>query len=666
MLAKGPVSELVAQSLWDDFGSVRLDELAARGIVASVGDRLVEGPRMAEAKRPKERKPIPAWLKDAECWAECGTWSTPTTKMRTAGWDPASLAGPRATMWDSVGREYGVRYMLDANDVTRTSHDYRTGKSAEGFPQKLQPRDRAGMLLRLQVEDLAEGFDPRRYLAPAYGPDTGAPVVMLLADAAPVVIAGNGRLMALRRWGEGGASTWRPAVMGRWKNRKLGDKIAGRVRPIVRVVETVNGRPITMKAAEALAGASQVSPSAATTMVAGAISEARGLEIASPLDVGPWRWTTQLDARTWPEFTRTAWFKEYLRRLSRAQRAPATSASHGPGKVEGLLLGTLPADALPPEAAPPFSLDALAGALPALWALEQERADGNIAEDWSLIPFLPAAWTWVVRAGSRGASRAVALAEDERRQEQAFEDPAYTAHGVRPEGIALAVLLLRAAARRNPREAASELMAKVLEAAHRYPPTQASLIPAPPASGRLLKLAGVRWGGAEDNPGAALSLYGRLVTLELDPNDGPPARSTRAAASRAAAAWSLRSMQAVATRDGRIRLTMPDWFGLARRGGRTVAVDMEADGPRAEIAKVSGASSRPSKADRARGTVLPMVMPVEALHAPRGADGRRVRVLAVEYVSTSPRATRRRHRVSGRVYYYPETGAIVGLKATRS
>jgi hypothetical protein len=642
MLEHGAVTEAVAESLWpEDEGAGALDYLARRGIISTVGDKVIPGDRMAEAKRPRERLAPPEWLTGIECWAECGTWKSPSKAELREGWPVGFLAGPRATMWDSHGRSYVVRYAVDTQDQAMTSHGAKTGKATLGYPAALQPRDRSGAILRLQVEDLAAGFDPRRYLAPAYGPDTGTPVVLLQpardgrSPGAPFVVAGNGRLMSMRRWSreEGHADRWRAVVMGRWKSRKLGDAVVvggsrgelARGMPIVRVLQSVDGRAITMAAAVKLAGASQVSPSAETSAVAGAISEARGLGVASPLDVAPWRWSRPIDRASWPEFTRGAWHKAFLKLLSRAQRAAASSSDTGPGKVEALLLGTLPADALPPDAAPPGSLEALAGALPAIWLLEQERIDGNVSPEWSLIPYLPAAWTWVVRAGTRGAARAIALAEDDNRQMQALPDASYDDHGIRAEGIALAVILLRAAKRLNPRKAAGELLAPVLAAAASEPPNQATLIPSPPVAPRLLRLAGVRWSGAEDNPGAPLTIYGRSVTLTIDPRD------TRR----------------------RTPLQLPPWLGLAHFDGRSVMVNLEAGGPGSELAKVAGA----------RGELVTV-----AELAPPALDGEpdRVRVVAVEYMSTGSKTTRRRHRVTGRVYYYPQTGALTGLRATRS
>ena len=641
MLERGPVSEGVAMSLWPE-GLDGLGQMAERGLVLQVGDAVAPGPRMAEAveqSKPKKRV-TPSYMRDVECWAECGRWKAPTAAQAKAR--PKAMRrmveGPTAPMWDSHGREYRIRYALDVGNAVVTSHSARDGTANPGYVQELQPRDRGGALLRMQVAELTEGFDARRYLSPAYGPDTGAPVVFV-HEGRPMVVAGNGRLMAFRRWVKKGRVTpWREAVLGRWKTPTLGKPLAKSAWPVVRLLETVNGEPATLAHAVELAGASQSSPSGETTRVTEAISEARAMGLSSPLDLGPWEYTRPLTADNWPSFLGTEWAKAFLKKLSRAKRATVADPDTGPRKVEAVLLGTLPADAIPPDAAPPGAVDALLGALPSLWTLESERAQGLVAESWSLLGYLPAAWTWVVRAGAGGARRAAALAEDEHHQSAMFDDPALTDHGVRPEGIALAVLLLKAGARQNPREAAAALLRPVVEAARSEPPAQVALVPPAPVAPRLLRFAGVKWGAAEDNPGGrrgAIRVYGERATLELR-------ASPDAANQKHPAGWD--------TGRGTFLTPMPRWYALAARGQKTVAVDLSARGPGTEEARYVGRAGWPE---------------VAVLHAPEG-DEERYPVVSIEYYTTGTTPKRRRHRVAGNVYYYPQTGALVGLRAKRS
>ena len=109
---------------------------------------------------------------------------------------------------------------------------------------------------------------------------------------------------------------------------------------------------------------------------------------------------------------------------------------------------------------------------------------------------------------------------------------------------------------------------------------------------------------------------------------------------------------------------MPRWYGLAAVGSKTMAVDLQAVGPGSVEAWVSGAR-RASAVEAAAGPVWPARIAVEVLETPTTGDPERLLVTAVEYLTTSPGRVRRRHRVSGRVYYYPQTGAIEGLKNSR-
>lgn len=122
----------------------------------------------------------------------------PTKNPCPSDFPPSWASGCDGLIYDSEGRSYGyTRDVVPLSDLI-TSHD-DAAREDPRFPQRFQARDRSATESQLDIMKMARTLDPERLAQLGPTPTEGAPVVWDGDGQRNIVLAGNGRTMALRQ-----------------------------------------------------------------------------------------------------------------------------------------------------------------------------------------------------------------------------------------------------------------------------------------------------------------------------------------------------------------------------------------------------------------------------------------------------------------------------------
>lgn len=454
---------------------------------------------------PKPRAPRRACPPNA---AECGTWKMP---KKTQAGAPLAL-GPTVPLYDSEGRSYAAQWaIIDLSDLAPSHRSDST--ATPGYPLELQARDRGAAASRLQIQALASTLNAARLISPSSSPTDSAPIVWSPNQAGPFfVVSGNGRAMALRQWlttSAANVAAYWLAILARWKWPAQADMHAQRRAnsgPPIACVRIVTG---TRAQAVQLAGASQATAAASETTAERATGRGRsaGVTTAAQLAaLGPFAWTQPINASTVQAFASAnpRFWSAALETVA-ADRRPSVAFDDGASAllINDLLLAVsgLPAS----KKTKPEVRDALNGALPAAWSLHLDTRRDEVPPAWDIWERFAGAREWAMRAKDPAAL--LAKAKEATRQTGAA--------AVDWLAVGLAALLMRAASRSSPADAAAELAALYVGEAETYSRSQSSMFPP---------------------TGTPLDAMGRLVRLDLSSAaEAQTARTTKPKAAEAPA-----------------------------------------------------------------------------------------------------------------------------------
>lgn len=226
------------------------DEAAYRKARGSKSSKTSYRPRLPSGNRPR----VSRSENDCQVAAELAGVSGCAVAPRSQ----AALA--EGVIYDSEGRPYDYEPAVFQLEELLTSHDEHFREDAR-YPQKFQARDRGSDESRLDIQRMARELDPVRLTQLGPSPTEGAPIVWQ-SRGRPIVLAGNGRVMALRL----------AAVEDRKGYLDRVEKVAGRRGVLVRLL-----RDSSEGEALALAAASQRSASAPETPIERARALMRGV-----------------------------------------------------------------------------------------------------------------------------------------------------------------------------------------------------------------------------------------------------------------------------------------------------------------------------------------------------------------------------------------------------
>lgn len=411
------------------------------------------------------------------CRGECGGWR----RARATDGDGVIAVGPTTSIYDSEGRMYGARYELRDGAAVVASHT-PDGRPVAGYPAQLQARERGGAASRAQVAALAAGLDADRLMAPSSDAATGAPII----HPAGWVVSGNGRraaveVAATRR------TTWpaeyAAAVLSRWHRH------AAALRPLLRRAPGA----IVVR----LAGASQAVDAAELSDLERAVSRARAVGVASPLELGRLVWLEPLSAETFKRFVtkNRAWWAAATDLADPARRPGLSTPDIGARWALDLMLAGLPAEVLRLGIGDGPTTTAMIGALPGLWTLEADAAEGEVWPAVRLLPALAEARRWLHKVGGKRLAEVAAMVSAEDRQ-VVIPGTGLDTAGVDRLAVALAVALLKASRRASPEDAAAEYVEAWRRQALEWDPRAAGLFgpaePPPDPGGAFARLVQVK------------------------------------------------------------------------------------------------------------------------------------------------------------------------------
>jgi len=508
---------ITAAQLQRETGATRVQAEEWRKEMAAEGWEKVADQATRKPKPPKKRPATP------ECWGECGRW-----KKNARGWGrsadangptfeawkmkPAAV-GPIAVLYDSEGRKYRVQYALYDSMQLVTSNQAFSFKADPLYPKELQARARVSKSARRQIESISKKFDPFMVLAPSSSPAEGTPVVWAAESnesGRPIVLSGNGRTMAtVRQYGkrkEFGAGSERRRKIGKrspvpflWYARpgagaqeeQRAYTVAASRRftsaPLAKIMPDIGG-PIVVRVfsgpksqAMKLAAASQSSASADLTTLERATGRARAAGVSDPLALGSFNWVRQIDAYTFKGFVKAnrGWWAAAVELAPEGKRGALSESEAGAQYVNDILLGALTAGA--EDWTPDKTVktqDALVGALPAMWTIQQNIKNADTFPEWGLIERLPDARKWVKKYGTKRIAQIKTAVEAESRQVSLVDD-SVSSEGVDPLAVALAVAIIRAGGRANPEAAAAGYIEAYIKESADYSPKQVGLFGEP-------------------------------------------------------------------------------------------------------------------------------------------------------------------------------------------
>ncbi|MGE3527894.1 MAG: DUF5615 family PIN-like protein [Methyloceanibacter sp.] len=301
---------------------------------------------------------------------------------------------PQGKLYDSEGRAYDFEVAVLPLEELLTSHD-DAGRVDSRFPQEFQARDRSAAESRLDIERMARTLDPERLVQVGPSPAEGAPVVWEdESSGLPLVLAGNGRVMALRAAPE----ERQEAYFG------LVESLTGRQGVLVRRVSLDRAEAL------ALAAASQRSASAPESPLEQARALLRGVAGVSSYADLPLLELGQLNAPlTENNVTRFEGANPALLQKAFPNGAPASPAARA-DRYRAIFLGLLPGPVAETVQALGFEAEeALAGLSPFLAELFQKLSKWPPSVAW-LDPLPRLARAAPLMRRFKGRSRASILA----------------------------------------------------------------------------------------------------------------------------------------------------------------------------------------------------------------------------------------------------------------
>ena len=389
---------------------------------------------------------------------------------------------------------------IDGSGPVIPSNDPRTLRpmAPTRYPPEFQARTLANIAEVSKIQAMRRDFEPWRLLAENGDATLGAPIVWEAPDGALLVLAGNGRTLALFGAGQGLAAYQRElysANTGIWPIVRQGLMVnvaapAGYTWMLVRLVFDENGRPLSQFQAAAFAAASQASTSAGESPLGSAVSFARGLGLDSAAglgQLGPLRWRDRIGADNVADFVREngVWVEALLGKMDAAKRQRTRS---DPGLLAQAVLAVMTARLPRPVLAEGFSSEgeerALLGALPLLLTLDGAIKSGQIDQRWALLDELDAARRFALRVKGKSDEAAVVMVERGAQQEQ-IDGVRTLWDDLTPLGVCLGLLFKRAAKARDPSIPVVEVLSRYMDTAEADVPGQASMfasVAADPAS----------------------------------------------------------------------------------------------------------------------------------------------------------------------------------------
>ena len=417
-------------------------------------------------------------------------------------------AGETRSLMDSEGNKYQVKAaVLDAGDLL-ASHNEQTFQADPRFPEAFQARIREGVQSQQQVKDIGQKLDPDRLGIDNLDATAGAPVVYVI-DGNPVVLAGNGRVMGLRRAMTENPEGW-AAYTAKVKAdaEKLGIDVEGIENPVL-VRELVSGnRGQTQKEGQSpvsgdprsrpgmtpfeeairLAANSQKSTSAGMSRMEEAVSFARaagikeGPEGAVPINPERLLNTDGLTEANIVEFlAENRPLQELLNsHLDAAGRNDPTTLVQ---TAKHVMAASLPESLRALATTPDVLGDMLYETAPYLAHLSNQVKRGRMHTDYDLLPHLDAAVRLYMAYRKSGLSTRRILDDIDLRARNvsiAGTDPIYDK--VSPESVGLAVGMLNATKLRNPVGTMRDKLTAWVKAAREHDPGQVELFERPTTS----------------------------------------------------------------------------------------------------------------------------------------------------------------------------------------
>jgi len=482
----------------------------------------------ADAKKQARAEPPPRKKTKSEplppCWGECGSWRK-AKKSETTSHSGLVAVGPQSVVFDSEGRSYPVRWELyeldtdsdvlnerrrpgtykkgkalrgpdiaqqfnqntDSFAVIKPSHDPFTGQGLEQkgyrYPKKFQARERGKKAQLQQVRAIASNLDPLRLVAPSTSPVDSSPVVWTGAEhpalgPATFAIAGNGRLMAVYQWYKtkktrpARSDEMRLAITRRFQSRPLDRIVRATTLPVI-----VRAVQVDKAGAERLAAASQSGDVGELTTLERAAGRLRATGKTSPLEYGHFNWNANIEADSFKRFVsrNKQWWSNVAGDLGQAKQWTIAEPEAGAQYATDILVAGLGA-ADWPKGRTFRTQEALEGAAPVIWTLEQLIKENRVYPEWSLLAVAQQAQKWVSKRKSKDSVKNLTRdVEIDHRQGWMFEPDRLDAQGTPRLAVALAAVILRAAGRQNPSNACSLMLGKYVVRAMKYSPEQAGM-----------------------------------------------------------------------------------------------------------------------------------------------------------------------------------------------
>lgn len=405
------------------------------------------------------------------------------------------IKGAPRPLVDAAGRRYTQRHMIvltaiDGSGPVIPSNDPRTLRpmAPSRYPPEFQARTLANIAEVSKIQAMRRDLEPWRLLAEHGDATMGAPVCWEAPDGALLVLAGNGRTLALFGAADRLTQYQRELYtthIGIWPLVRQGAASqvtapAGYTWMLVRLIQTDDRRPLSQAEAAAFAAASQASTSAGESPLGAAVSFARGLGLDSATalaQLGPLRWRDRIGPDNIPDFVRAnaAWVETLLSRMDAAKRQRTRS---DPGLLAQAVAAVMTARLPRPVLAEGFTSEgeerALIGALPLLLTMDAAIKAGQIDRRWALLDEVDAARRFALRVKGKSDEAAVTAVERGAQQEQ-IDGVRTLWDDLTPLGVCLGLLFKRASKARDPAIPVVEVLSRFMDTAEADVPGQSSM-----------------------------------------------------------------------------------------------------------------------------------------------------------------------------------------------
>lgn len=303
----------------------------------------------------------------------------------------------RSKMVDATGRRWRVWYALVDVDTSQAhgpvfvSNVPFTFARVPAFPPAFQARDLATPAEVAKIRHMAADLDPLRMVAQNLDPTAGAPVLWRDPDSGQMfVLAGNGRTLALLMADAPQYRDYLSELVEMWPAAEGVAPLPGYRVMLARLVERIDGAPLSAREATQLAGASQESLAGIQSRTGAAASTARALGVTME-GMPPFTIREALTEDNVIDFTRQnrdlwTWI---LDRVDPAKRPGYGNPSRALELLRDVFLAMLPPGVSADALGSADEYEALTAMLPFAVAIETQIAAGNLPRPWSILSALP-------------------------------------------------------------------------------------------------------------------------------------------------------------------------------------------------------------------------------------------------------------------------------------